>query len=87
MNAARPARFKFTLHDDCEFNHEISVDIMYLDGNRPTLHIVDTATSFNAARFLRDITAKHVWESLRLCWIDVYQGPLDWIITDAGTQF
>jgi hypothetical protein len=72
MNAMRPARFKFTLHNDYEFNHEIIVDIMYLDGNRPTLHIVDTATSFNAARFLKDITIRQVWEALRLCWIDVY---------------
>ena len=87
MNASRPARFKFTLHDDCEFNYEISVDIMYLDGNWPTLHVVDTATSFNTAQFLRNITARHIWESLCLCWIDVYQGPPDWIITDIETQF
>src|SRR4051794_14763795 len=56
MNASRPARFKFTLHDDYEFNHEIVVDIMYLDSNCPTLHVIDVSTSFNAARFLRDIT-------------------------------
>jgi hypothetical protein len=87
MNAARPARFKFTLHDDCEFNYEVVMDIMYLEGNRPTLHVVDTATAFNAARFLKDITSKNVWEALRLCWIDVYQGPPDWIVTDAGTSF
>ncbi|OIW22205.1 hypothetical protein CONLIGDRAFT_687769 [Coniochaeta ligniaria NRRL 30616] len=59
MNAARPARFKFTLHDDCEFSYEVIVDIMYLDGNRPVLNLVDTATSFNAARLLRDRTSKH----------------------------
>ncbi|MDB5910367.1 MAG: polyprotein [Massilia sp.] len=87
MNAQRPTRFKFTLRDDCEFNYELIIDIMYLDGNKPVLHVVDTATAFNAARFLKDITAKRVWETLRLCWIDVYQGPPDWIVTDAGTQF
>jgi hypothetical protein len=87
MHAACPARFKFTLHDDYEFNYEIVVDIMYLEGNKPTLHVVDTATNFNAARFLENITSRHVWEALRLCWIDVYQGPPDWIVTDAGTSF
>src|SRR4051794_37952255 len=40
MNAAHPARFKFMLCDDCKFNHEIIIDIMYPDGNRPTLHII-----------------------------------------------
>jgi hypothetical protein len=57
MNAARPARFMFTLRDDYEFNYEVVVDIMYLEGNRPTLHVVDTATSFNAARFRSNITS------------------------------
>ncbi|KAK2005367.1 hypothetical protein LZ32DRAFT_642395 [Colletotrichum eremochloae] len=37
--------------------------------------------------FLRDISAKTTWEALRLCWIDVYQGPPDWIIADAGRNF
>jgi transposase InsO family protein len=103
MNAPSPTRFRFTLKDDYEFNYEVIVDIMYLagsqqgsqlagqlagqQGKQPVLHVVDTATAFNAARFLKDITARHVWETLRLCWIDVYQGPPDWIVTDAGKQF
>jgi hypothetical protein len=77
MNGPRSTRFRFTLHDDYEFNYEIIVNIMYLEGNRPTLHVVDAATSFNAVRFLKDITTRQVWEALRLCWIDVYQGPPD----------
>ncbi|KAF5503979.1 hypothetical protein CGCF413_v004518 [Colletotrichum fructicola] len=87
MNGAAPSRFKFTLQDDHSFNYEVIVDIFYLDGNKPILHVVDTATAFNAARFLEDISAKQTWEALRMCWIDVYQGPPDWIVTDAGTNF
>lgn len=87
LHAGRPGRFKFTLHDDHHFNYEIIVDIFYLEGNRPVLHVVDEATSFNAARFLQDISATTTWATLRLCWIDVYQGPPDWIVTDAGKQF
>lgn len=87
LHAGRPARFKFTIQDDHEFNYEVIVDIMYLDGNKPVLHVVDSATAFNAARFLQNISAKHTWDTLRLCWIDVYQGPPDWIVTDAGTNF
>ncbi|KAH6661479.1 hypothetical protein F5X68DRAFT_266345 [Plectosphaerella plurivora] len=87
LHAAAPHRFKFTLHDDHQFNYEVIVDIFYLEGNSPVLHVVDEATSFNAARFLPSISAKATWAALRLCWIDVYQGPPDWIVTDAGKQF
>ncbi|KAK6218065.1 hypothetical protein QIS74_06611 [Colletotrichum tabaci] len=65
-------------------NYDIVVDIMHPDGNKPALHVVDSATALKAARFLEDISAKSTWEALRLCWIDVYQGPPDWIVADAG---
>jgi hypothetical protein len=82
-----PGRFKFKLPDDSiDFNHSIYVDIMYID-NMPILHIIDEATRFSAARFLRDVSAKHTWETLRLYWIDVYLGPPDCIIHDAGKNF
>lgn len=87
MNEKRPLRFKFTLKDDVEFNAEVVSDIMFLDGNSPALHVVDTATAFNAARFLPGQTARQVWETLKLCWIDVYQGPPDTLVVDAGKAF
>lgn len=63
MNHQAPRRFKFTLTDDREFNYELVVDVMYLDG-KPVLHIVDWATSFQAARFLKSLSAKDTWEAL-----------------------
>jgi hypothetical protein len=82
-----PGRFKFTLkNDDIDFNHSVFVDIMYIDNN-PLLHIVDEATRFQAARWLQNISAKHTWDILRLCWIDVYVGPPDLLIHDAGKNF
>lgn len=45
MNSKAPGRFKFTINDDIDFNYEIFVDIMYIDG-KPVLHVVDSATSF-----------------------------------------
>ncbi|EED18931.1 hypothetical protein TSTA_126390 [Talaromyces stipitatus ATCC 10500] len=86
MNQQAPRRFKFTLTDDCEFNYEIVVDIMYLDG-KPVLHVVDWATSFQAARFLKSLSAKDTWEALRAAWIDTYLGPPDVISHDTGTNF
>jgi hypothetical protein len=58
MNGKSPGRFKFTLRDDYNFNFEVIIDIMYLDG-KPVLQVVDAATSFQAARFLKDMSAKN----------------------------
>ncbi|KAI1002482.1 hypothetical protein K3495_g5721 [Podosphaera aphanis] len=33
------------------------------------------------------MSAAHVWDMLRLCWIDVYNGPPEVIVHDAGTNF
>src|SRR6266516_5383117 len=86
MHGQAPRRFKFTLKDDHEFNYEILVDVMYL-GGKPVLHIVDSSTAFQGARFLPSLSAKDTWEVLRMLWIDAYQGPPDIITHDAGTNF
>uniref|UniRef100_A0A8H7K3I9 Integrase catalytic domain-containing protein n=1 Tax=Bionectria ochroleuca TaxID=29856 RepID=A0A8H7K3I9_BIOOC len=81
-----PQRFKFVLKDDVDFNYEIVVDIMYLDG-KPVLHVIDASTSFQAATFLDDLTAANTWLALKKCWLDTYLGPPDVISFDAGTNF
>ena len=81
-----PGRFSFTIKDDVNFNFNVIVDILYIIG-KPVLHIVDEATRFQAGRWLKNISAKHVWEQLRCCWIDSYLGPPDFISADAGKQF
>jgi hypothetical protein len=59
---------------------------MYLSG-KPVLHVIDSATTFNGARFLQSMSAKDTWEAIWLLWIDTYQGPPDIITHDAGTNF
>ena len=86
MHEKAPGRFKFTLKDDHEFNYSVYVDIMYLDG-KPTLQVVDSATNFEAARFVKDMSTREVWNALRACWIDVYLGPPDVVVHDAGKNF
>ena len=81
-----PRRFKFRLKDDREFNFEILVDVVYLSG-KPVLHVIDSATAFNGAKFLPSLSTKDTWETLRMLWIDTYQGPPDIITHDAGTNF
>ena len=86
MNGKAPGRFRFTLKDDHEFNFSVLVDVMYLDGS-PVLQVVDSATAFGAARFLKDMSAVTAWNTLRACWIDTYLGPPDMVVHDAGTNF
>jgi hypothetical protein len=86
MKGKSPGRFKFTLKDDYEFNYSVIVDILYLEG-KPVLQVIDAATSFGAARFLRDMSARNTWDTLRACWIDTYQGPPDYVVHDAGKNF
>src|SRR5271155_1799902 len=59
---------------------------MYISGS-PLLHIVDEGTRFQAGRWLQNISAKHTWDVLRMCWIDTYLGPPDLITHDAGKNF
>ena len=51
------SRFKFTLKDNYKFNYIVIIDIIYLDG-KPVLQVVDSLTSFQATKFLKDISAK-----------------------------
>jgi hypothetical protein len=80
--------FKFTLQADQDpiFNYSVYVDVMYIDCS-PILHVIDEATRFQAAKWLRDLSAKHTWETLRYCWMDTYLGPPDLITHDAGKNF
>ena len=36
---------------------------------------------------MKDISAKHTWDLLRLCWIDTYVGPPEYVVHDAGKNF
>jgi hypothetical protein len=85
------SRFSFTLKDDLEFNFNVIVNIFYLeikiDVNKSILHVVNEAIRFQADRWLKNITVRHVWDQLRICWIDIYLESFDLIISDASKQF
>jgi hypothetical protein len=86
-------RFIFSIkNEDIQFNYSIVIDILYMkwksaDNNKSVLHIVNEAIRFQADRWLKDITARHVWDQLRACWIDTYLKSSDLITTDADKQF
>jgi hypothetical protein len=84
-------RFNFTLKDDLEFNFNVIVNIFYLkiktDVNKSILHVMNETTRFQIERWLKDIIARHVWNQLRICWIDIYLESLNLIILNASKQF
>ena len=59
---------------------------MYINGS-PVLHIINKATRYQAARWLQNISAKHIWDILRTCWINTYLGPPKYITYNAGRNF
>ena len=62
------------------------MDALCIEG-LATLQVVDEATRFQAARFLKSMSTKNLWEAIRNCWIDVYIGPPEVISHDVGKNF
>ena len=63
MHEKSPGRFRFTLKDDYEFNYSVIINILHLD-ERLVLQVINSSTSFQAARFMKDISARTVWDIL-----------------------
>ncbi len=62
----------------------ICIDIFYIEG-KPIIHVVDEATRYQAARWLKSVSAEAIRSALHLCWIYVYLGPPAFSVHDAGT--
>jgi hypothetical protein len=86
-------RFNFSIRDaDVEFNFNILMNILYIEiisenENKSVLHIVDEAIRFQIERWLRNISARHVWDQLRFCWINTYLRSSNVITSDVDKQF
>jgi hypothetical protein len=48
---------------------------------------MNETTRFQIEKWLKNITVRHVWDQLRICWIDIYLESLDLIISNANKQF
>lgn len=85
--ASKPKRFKLTIGNENQaFNSVVAMDVMYLRG-KPVLHIVDEATHFASAMFLKNVTSLEVWKTFLRCWVHVYLGPPDYLRVDQGSNF
>ena len=82
-----PFRFRATISpDNIIFNREVSMDLMWLN-KRAVLHIVDTATSFQNATFIRSQSSKELWNDFIECWASVYTGFPENIRLDRQSGF
>lgn len=85
--SSKPKRFKLTVgSEEARFNHMVAVDIMYINKD-PVLHVIDEATHFMSACWLRKVSSKEVWNGLLRCWSNTYLGPPDFLRIDQGSQF
>jgi hypothetical protein len=86
-------RFSFSIRNsDSEFNFNILMNILYIEikfenENKLVLHLMNEAIRFQVDRWLRNISARHVWDQFRTCWIDTYLKSSDVIIADSDKQF
>jgi len=74
-----PRRFKFTLKDDREFNYEIVVDVMYLEG-KPVLHVVKLGTTDEKRLMVDILSLRQSYERREITeirWISGNDNPAD----------
>jgi hypothetical protein len=82
----KPFSFQVSMPKGIVFNHELALDLMYLE-RLPVLHVVDTQTHFTSATFLYGESVEAVWYAFLECWVTLYPGYPDKMRTNQGTQF
>lgn len=55
--------------------------------NLPVFHMVEEATHFSAASFLRSQSAKDIWKTIQLMWSLTYLGPPDYLSVDQVSAY
>lgn len=68
------------------FNHRVQVEITFLC-NPPVIHMVDKATRFGAASFIRNQTTTEIWNTIQISRCLVYLGPSEFLSVDQGLAY
>ena len=61
------------LTDELMFNHEIEVDLFWIEGNT-VLHIIDRGTRYSVARFVTSQSAENIWNMIIDSWVTIFTG-------------
>jgi hypothetical protein len=88
--ATKPIHFSISLNwQGARFNHVIQVDVVHFtDG--AVVHVIDSATGFNAARFTKSLlnpSGSEIWDAVKSGRMNFYVGPPDILQVDRGTNF
>ena len=51
------------------------------------LYLIDKIIRFQAGRWLKNVSAQHVWDQLLSCWNDIYLRPSDFVTANVSKQF
>lgn len=88
MSDVRTEAFGFTvtLQKDKHVNDSTYVHIYNIEG-KPVLHCVYKVTYFQFTRSLQDMSSETLGKEPPMCWINVYIGPPDVIVHEAGKNF
>lgn len=69
-----------------DFNHVLQLDVVIL-GHGNVLHFVGIVTGYQNGSFISKLGADTTWRTMRRFRINVYEGTVDYIYTDPGTNF
>lgn len=85
--SSKPLHFRLTSGAHAlRLNQHVQLHTMILDG-RPMIHMVDEATDFTAAKFVKKPSAASIWRAIQHMWILTYMGPLDHLSVDHRSAY
>jgi hypothetical protein len=89
-NAVKPRHFTIYVKWNAQrSNRLVLADVVHFcDGD--LVHVIDHATRLDGGRFtpsLKNPSAPEIWNTIKLCWIDIYLGPPDILQVDQGRNF
>ena len=84
--AKKSMRYTATVPEDIMFNHEVVMDIVYVQA-KPVLQIVCTLKRFTVAAFVHNKTSETIWNTFSRAWVHPYVGSPHIFRIDQGSGF
>ena len=83
----KPFVFQVTMPDDIQFNHEVILDLTWIEPrpHKPALHVVDRGTNFSSALFVDGKSAEDVWNAFISSKVSTYIGVPNILTHDFGS--
>lgn len=82
----QPNRYRAVLPDQCVFNYDVAIDVMFISGN-PVLHAVCRQTHFSRAAPLPKQDSYTIWSVFMTIWVTPYLGVPHNLWVDQAKAF